>query len=974
MKAPLALRVVVFGALGASLVVPAFAQETPATPAEESPASPTPDPGDITPPSSEIVTLSAFTVDVSRDTGYIAVDSLSGGRTNTPIKLTPAAMSSLTRTFLDDLNIQDVREALRWSPNVLPEDPLAGRGFGGQAFHPWAFSFRGVGSGQQGGAGPTRNYFTFFENSDAYNIERVEFTRGPNGILFGLGTVGGTLSTYTKVPRLDDTFISPAVTVDSNGGLRFELDYNLAATDRLAIRVNALHDTVRGWRDGDEGTKRAIDIAALYKLSDRTSLRLEIEGYRSKYTLISSTIGDKISGWDGTTASDTWNALPTGGARTVEMSVPGAWGTGLDAYPVFVPSLSGNQRLMLWAPWAMEDDPNNPGQTIRTYRGGYATTSALLDPGQSLLWAPHEGWYPDEIKLPWETEYSSTANIPVRPSREWTYGSGRGTNDYENLTLFFDHSFNEHLDLQVAFFTYDTETTSKDYEGTGGASIDINRQLPDGTANPNYGKPFADFFLSRQEQQRSVDEIRAQLNYKFDGQLFGARFNQLLAASASQRRTKTSARQYLAQITNGTWEINEWADNMVWGRIYLDQPNSFTDIPDGVNGYSVAYAPAQGYWFDFDDKFDLTSYALFSNSRLFNDALSIVLGVRHDRYDEDLISYRRGPNFTDQAVSESDNGTTYTAGAVYYFGWFGLFANYSENILPPNAGSQPYLNGVRPGPEQNEGYDYGIRISTPDGRYYASLSRYESKSQNRNVENPVGIRGVWQKYNIARGAPQDEGFGGIAYSDTTAMDAEGYEFEITANPFPNLRLQASYALPETEIVDFYPMSREHVAANLDTWNAQLAQTEDPTQASDLRNEISRVQDTLAQSVAGVPQRKAVDYTASFFANYSFDNDALKGYSIGVGGNFTGKPYAGSYGGEEYYGSSVRSFSAVLAYETDFGRVKARFALNVDNIFDYDDPLVIDYHNDYTDREGRHIRNAYYYQTPRTFKFTARFTF
>src|SRR5690606_11198573 len=177
-----------------------------------------------------------------------------------------------------------------------------------------------------------------------------------------------------------------------------------------------------------------------------------------------------------------------------------------------------------------------------------------------------------------------------------------------------------------------------------------------------------------------------------------------------------------------------------------------------------------------------------------------------------------------QRVSESDEGTTYTAGAVYYFGWFGVFAHYSENLLPPNAGSQPYLNGSRPGPEENDRYDYGIRIPTPDGKYYASLSRYESKSNNRNVENPVGIRGVWQKYNIARGAPQDEGFGGVAYSDTTAMEAYGYEFEVTANPFENLRLQASYALPETEIVDFYPMARAHVAANLATWTSQLDAT------------------------------------------------------------------------------------------------------------------------------------------------------
>lgn len=952
--------------LTSGFVLTSVAQE--AAPAPGEPAAPAATAAD------QPIVLERFTVDVTRDQGYVAVDSLAGGRTNTPIRLTPAAMSSVTRAFIDDLAIQDVREALKWAPNVLPEDPLAGRGFGGQAFHPWAFSFRGVGSGQQGGAGPTRNYFTFFENADAYNIERVEFTRGPNGILFGLGTVGGTLSTYTKIPRLDKTFLSTAVIADDNGSLRFELDYNLAATEKLALRVNALHDEAQGWRNGDETKKRAIDVAALYKLAESTTLRLEVEGFRSTQSLVSTTIGDKASGWDGQTVSETWGAAPTGAARTTRIANAGAWGDGLSPFPVYVPRLSGNQRLQLWGEWTNDPDPANPGQTVRTYHGGYASTNSLVDIGSGLNWAPYDGWYPDEIKLPWQTEWSSTAGIPLRPSRDWTYGHGRGTNDYENLTLFLDHSFNESFDLQLGFFTYDTETTARDYEGTGGAAIDINRQLPDGTANPNFGKAFADFFMAKQVQKRAVDEFRAQLNYKYDGELFGQRFNQLLAGSASQRTTKTAARQYLAQVVNGTWPANDWAWNMVWGRIYLDQPNHFVDIPEGVNGYTVAYAPARGYWFDFDDEFELTSYALFSNTRLFDDDLSIVLGLRRDEYDEHLVSYRRGPNFTDSTADESDSGMTYTAGAVYYFGWLGVFANYSENLLPPNAGSQPYLSGERPGPEQNEGYDYGLRVSTKDGKYYASISRYDSTSANRNVENPIGIRGVWQKYNLARGVSQDDGFGGLAYSDTTAMEARGYEFEITANPLSNLRIQANYTRPETEIVDFYPMSRAHVDANLATWNQQLANTTDPTRQSELRNEISRVQDSLAQSVAGAPQRRSVDYTASVFANYTFLADALDGFSIGAGASYTGKPYAGSYAGEEYFGSSVRSFSAVLAYETTIGRAKARFAVNVENLFDYDEPLVIDYHGDYVGRDGRHIRNAYYYQTPRMLRFTARFTF
>ena len=927
-------------------------------PPQVAPPLPPPAPPAIAAPDQPVV-LEAFTVNTDRDRGYIAVDALAGGRTNTPIKLTPASMSSLTRTFINDLGIQDVREALRWTVNVVPSDPLAGKGFGGQAFQAWSYNFRGAGAGQQGGPGPTRNYFSFFENPDSYNIDRVEFTRGPNSILFGLGTVGGTLSTYTKVPRLDKAFFSPAIIVDDNESLRFEADYNLPVNQRLAVRINALYDDHRGWRNGDELEKRAVDLAILYKISENTSFRIELEGAKNEQLLISSNIGDKVSGWDGTTASATWGAAPTGGtARTVPIATAGAWGDWLTQFWVFNPTLPGNQALMRWA-------------------GGYASSNSRLDVGSALNYAARPGWYPDQIKLPGEATYSSTAGIPVRPSREWTYGHGISTTDFEDVTAFLDHRFNSKLDLQLGFYRFTHDQTAKDYEGSGGAAIDINRQLPDGATNPNFGKPFADFFLSRQTQARSVNEVRAQLNFKHEGRLFGSAWTQLFGLSAANRVTKISARQYLGQIGNGTSLTNpaDWVQNMVWGRIYLDQPNQIMAAPEFVNGRQIAYLPkADGYWFDFDDTFDLTSYALFSHTRLLDDRLSIALGVREDSYDERLLELRRGPNLSDRLSNESDDGMTYTAGAVYYFNWLGVFANYSQNILPPNAGSQPYLSGARPAPEKGEGYDYGLRVSTGDGKYYATLSRYDSKSEGRNVENPVDVRGLWQKYNIARGVNADSGLGSAAYSDTTSLEVSGYEFEITANPLRNLRIQASYGLPDAKVIDFYPMTRAHVAENLSAWTTQAGGTANPTHAADLRNAIASVQDKLTQSVEGSPQQGSVDYTASIFANYTFDRERLKGWSIGAGAAFTGPSYQAMYDGVEYHGNSVRNVHGVLAYETKIGRTQARFALNVENIFDENEPIVTGFHWGYADSSGRHIRDGYYFQSPRTFRLSARFTF
>jgi hypothetical protein len=613
------------------------------------------------------------------------------------------------------------------------------------------------------------------------------------------------------------------------------------------------------------------------------------------------------------------------------------------------------------------------------WRGGFASSSALQDVGAALPMAPYAGWYPDQVKLPWETTFSSTANIPIRPSRDWTYGNGISRTDFEDATVLLDHRFGNGFDLQLGAYRYQDDQSARDYESTGGAAVDINRQLPDGTPNPNFGKTFADFFLSKQTQSRSVTEGRAQVNYNFDGQLFGDRWTQLFSFSTAWKKLEISARQYLAQVANGTTITNpaDWVHNMVWGRLYLDDnPNQKMNIPEVVGGRSIAYLPkADGYWFDFDDEFELTDYAFVSHSRLFDDRLSVLLGARHDSYDEKLLELRRGPNLTDRIVRESDSGTTYSAGLVYYFSALGVFANYSENIQPPNAGSQPYLNGDRPAPEKGQGLDFGIRFSTDDGKYHASLSRYDTESEGRNVENPVGIRGIWERYNVATGRNQQDGFGSVAYSDTTSLDVSGYEFEITANPLPNLRLQASYGLPDATVVDFYPGARAHFAENLATWNTALNATTNPTHRADLQNAIASAQNTLDQAQEGAPQQGSVDYTASFFANYTFTEAGLKGFSVGGGTSFTGKRYLGTFNNMEHFGNTIRSVNAVFGYATTmFGDTKVRFALNIDNLLDEDDPIITGYHWGFADPTGREVPDGYYYQNPRTYRLSARFTF
>ena len=66
----------------------------------------------------------------------------------------------------------------------------------------------------------TRNYFDWVLPTDTYNTERVEEARGPNSILFGIGSAGGVINSSTKQANLSRNFRSATVGVSTYGGYR----------------------------------------------------------------------------------------------------------------------------------------------------------------------------------------------------------------------------------------------------------------------------------------------------------------------------------------------------------------------------------------------------------------------------------------------------------------------------------------------------------------------------------------------------------------------------------------------------------------------------------------------------------------------------------------------------------------------------------------------------------------------------------
>lgn len=889
----------------------------------------------------EPVQLKTFVIDVEKDVGYIAVDSLAGGRTNTPIKLTPAAMSSLTRAFLDDAAVDDIREALQWTLNVIPSDYAAGKT--SSPFGDYDYNFRGTGQAFRVSAGPTRNYFTYYQTGDTYNVERVEFDRGPNSILFGVGTVGGVLSSYTKQATLEKDLGTAQFTTDSNGSVRYTLDVNRRLLkDKLAVRLNLLTERREGWQDNDWDKQRAADVALTWQISEKTTLRLDSEINYSERSFYRGTSPEGTSRYDGVSASNTWAAAPVtpaGAAAAANATARISTGT---YWNVYIPAMAS--------------------LGVQNWNVGYRSNGVFLPI------APQAGWYPSTMTN--GTLTLDGSKMDVLPSREFTIGALDSISkpEYTTNTLWLTHRFSDSLELALSGYTYRDSRDSKNYEGVGYLAIDLNKQLPNGQNNPKYGKRFGDFMLSQQDQDRKVDEVRAQLTYKLKGQLFGRTYQQTISASAGYQTIDWHARQFNAQVLNAG--ITTASNRILRARIYEDDTHPNVGLSFGqslVGSTQVAYASHDSNWFDFDEDYTLKNVAAFSHVRALDDRLSVLVGARRDDYEQFRLN-AIVPTTTQSAAT----GTTYSAGAVYYFaGPLGAFVNYSENFEPAPAGSSPRLSGVPHTAATGEGVDAGFRLSSKDAKYYVTATYYDAKSRDRINYTNIGLSNIWNLYFDARGEARDAALGSLSFTDIQSLHISGYEFEVTANPTKSLRLQGSFSKPESEIVEALADQRAYYAANYAKWDA--AANLGNTAATNLRTALVNGQTTLDNNVAGKTVTGLADYTANLFANYSFLAGPLEGFSIGGGFSRTGRQYSTIIRNETYYRDARDSTNLVLAYKTKFGRVAARFSLNVTNLLDETDPVISSYDGSWRDSSGKAIANGYFLPTPRTFRFSASFS-
>ena len=151
--------------------------------------------------SEEALVLSPFVVDASEDAdGYAAKSTLAGTRVRTELRDVASAISVVTSQFLQDTGARKSEDLLVYTTNT-EVGGVSGNfsGAGGGSTYSEAGSLlrpsnntrvRGLDS-----ADNTRDYFLTEVPWDGFNVGRVDLQRGPNSILFGVGSPAGIINT-----------------------------------------------------------------------------------------------------------------------------------------------------------------------------------------------------------------------------------------------------------------------------------------------------------------------------------------------------------------------------------------------------------------------------------------------------------------------------------------------------------------------------------------------------------------------------------------------------------------------------------------------------------------------------------------------------------------------------------------------------------------------------------------------------------
>ena len=183
-----------------------------------------------------------------RTQGYIAVDSVTATKTDTPLLDVPQSVNVVTRAQLDDQALYSLGEVLRYVPGVT-----VGQGEGNRD----QVTLRGQNTTADFFLDGVRDDVQYYRG--LYNLERVEILKGPYALIFGRGGGGGIVNRVQKSPSPTASFLDGRASANTFGAYDLSLDLNTPVSEMAAIRVNATYEDLANHRDFYEGERFAVN-------------------------------------------------------------------------------------------------------------------------------------------------------------------------------------------------------------------------------------------------------------------------------------------------------------------------------------------------------------------------------------------------------------------------------------------------------------------------------------------------------------------------------------------------------------------------------------------------------------------------------------------------------------------------------------------------------------------------------------------
>jgi outer membrane receptor protein involved in Fe transport len=864
----------------------------------------------------DIVYLSPFVVETSKDVGYLAQNSLAGSRLNSSLMDTGAAISVLTPEFLSDIGATNMKDVILFSNNSVPEFGDSATNYNGNPMvgnSEWQLRIRGL------DASYARNFFQTYVPTDFYNVSRVDQSRGPNSILFGFGSAGGIVNTSTKQASLMDIPTELSMTLGSWNHHRETIDTNIVLVeDTLAVRLNAVGEDQDSWRDFEYYRSERYDLAATWKVSRNSTLRAEFE---------KGNVQDSVA--------RTWLLID----QTLAWRNAGS--------PTFDDAQwSSDVVTQTWSDHIVYIE--NDG-TVRDWEGRPYTYSSSQN---------------------WSHLAMTSANLALFPTSTNTAGTGaQRETDYDTFGLWYEISPIENLDIELAYSHQKSEFLGYDpnagnlttYAYLGDASslmADASKWTPEvWTANPYEGQYYLENNWTRRTIENEADDYRVTASYELD---LGSAGRHRIATMLSRSERTSLNLEECEVLDYGNTSKAEADENRLFRRYYITTGDStLIRVPTWktaveYNGVGTTWVPNQEIN-NADQTLDTMMLAL--QSFFFRESLVTTIGARHDSFDTSSHATVRGADGVltldeSESVSHTFDADTFTFGAVYHAtDWLSIYANQSNNRNLPNVNQHLIGYDVPPMPE-GTGIDFGVKLNLFGGKLYATINYYETDFEKVTEWGDIEAKCTTLNNRVLNKLVAD---GLITQSDADAryMNADsylydrksdGWEFEVIANPDEHWRITANFSIcnvVKDNIMSEVVAWRDEATAY---WRTKVTDAYLLGQGDwdTLGNQIGWMNDYIDGETAfnGRRARGEREFGSSLYARYLFTTGMLKGLYLGGGVRYQSENSVDYDGETLIQGNDLFLVDAMAGYDFTISDgedpVTASIQLNISNLLDNDD--------------------------------------